>query len=192
MDTQPLSFTGKLTLQDALDLNRYRSLCVLRRSMRWLITIFSALLAATIIFLIVHRQYNLQLIIILILCVYVPVAVWYRRDFAVRKQYRRHPEYYIENTVTVDEKSVSISNVNLDMRLNWNQISFLLDTPRGLMFVLPSTNVLCWLPQRLFDGNNFKEAMLGYATKNKVPVRTMDMPKWQPEENSYTGSESLI
>ena len=173
MDPQSSSFTVKLTLQDALDLNRYRSLCELRQSMRWLITFVAALLTTTIIFLIVHRQYNIQLFAVLFLCLYVPFSVWFRRDLAVRRQYRHHPEYYIESTVTVDEKNVSISNANMDVRLAWNQIAFLLDTPRGSMFMLPPTRVLCWLPQRLFDGNHSKQAVIEYANRNNIRVRTM-------------------
>ena len=174
MDTPPISFTGTLTLQDALDLNRYRARCVLRRSMRWLITGFAALLAATIIFLIAHHQFNAQLIVILFLCGYVCWGVWYQRDFAVRRQYRQHHEYYIENTVTVDENNLSITNANMDMRLAWKKVIFLLDTPRGLMFTLPNVQVLCWLPQRLFEGNNSKEAVIRHAQKNNVPVRTIE------------------
>ena len=173
MATQSISFTGKLSLDETLDMHRYRSLCALRPSFRWFMGLFSALIAALLVGVIIHGKGTLQLWVILFLCAYFPVGWWYERRLMVRWQYRRHPEYYIENTFTVDENNVSLCNANMDMRLAWNQIAFLLDTPRGLMFMLPQIRVLCWLPQRLFEGNDFKEAVVGYANKNNVPVRTM-------------------
>lgn len=74
MDNEPISFTGKLTLNEALDIHRYRSLCSLRPSFRWFMGLFSALIAALLIYAIVHGKGNVQLWVILFLCAYFPVG----------------------------------------------------------------------------------------------------------------------
>lgn len=173
MENQPISFTGTLTLQDALDLHHYRGLCVLRLAFRWLIGIVAFVLAAICVTVIVFGKGNVLLWIILGLCTYFLVGWRYERRWAVRRQYRLHPEYFIESTVTVDEANVSVSNANMNLRLAWNQVAFLLVTPRGLLFMLPQMRPLCWLPIRLFEGNNCEEEVVAYAEKNQVAVKIL-------------------
>ena len=155
-------------------MDKYRALCVVRPALRWFVGTFSALLAATILFLFVHHIFNPPLLVILLLCAYIPVGAWYHRMYAIRRHYRRHPELYLECMVACDEWTISVSNANAASRLRWNLVSFLLETRRGLMFMLPQMRVLCWLPQRLFEGNDHKRTIIGYALANKIPVRTVD------------------
>lgn len=173
MESQSVSFTGRLTLQDTLDLHRYRSLCILRPVFRWLIGILTVVLATMCLAVIVFGKGTIPLWIILGLCVYVLVGWRYERRLAVRRQYRRHPEYFIENTVTVDEANVSISNANMELRLAWSRVAFLLDTPRGLLFMLPQMQALCWLPRRLFENNDYLDGIKKRAALNKVLIRRM-------------------
>ena len=173
VDLQPITFAGTLTLQDALDLHRYRSLCQLRPAFRWLIGVVSALIATALIGVIVVGKSTPLLWVFLVMCAYFPIGWWFERRLMVRWQYRRHPEYYVETTVTVDEKNVSIVNASMDLRLAWSKVGFLLDTPRGLVFMLPTIQVLCFLPQRLFVESNQKTGILEFAARNNIPVRLM-------------------
>ena len=171
MDTVPISFTGKLTEQDVLDLVRYRSLCQVRPSIRWLIAVVSFLIAAGCVAVNVLIGFNPLLAFFLLGCAYFPVGWWYHALWAARRHYRKHPELYLENTFTVDADAVRITNADLDYKLVWKHIHFLLDTPKGLMFLLPNTQVLCWLPQRLFEGNNYKTSIFAFAAANNIQVR---------------------
>ena len=173
MDEAPLSFTGRLTLQDVLDLHRYQALCLVRPSIRWLLGIVSFLIVVFCIWVTVLGIAKSPVWPILILCAYFPVGWWYERRWAVRRHYRHHPEQFLESTVKVTRDDVAVSNASMDLRLAWKHVTLLLDTPCGLLFMVPPTGVLCWLPQRLFEGNGDKQTIIRYASENKVRVRTM-------------------
>lgn len=173
MNQTPITFTGNPSLQDVLDLVRYRSLCQVRPAIRWLIGVLSFLIAASIVLVWYLGHFTATIPLILVLCAYFPIGWWYHAFWVARRHYRKQPEIYVNNTVTIDKASVSISSVGMELRLAWKHIDFLLDTPEGLMFVLPNVRVLCWLPQRLFQGNDHKAAILTYATGNNIPVRSM-------------------
>jgi len=79
----------------------------------------------------------------------------------------------VESTVALSEDSVSVANVNFDMRLRWKQLRTVVSTRRGLLFLLPPQQPLCWLPQRLFEGNTKKEQILDLARQHNVPVKEL-------------------
>ncbi len=70
--TEPLSFTGTLTLQDWLDLNRYHFRCVLRWPIRLLMAVVSLLNAALIIVAGTQTHFRTFSFFALALCAYFP------------------------------------------------------------------------------------------------------------------------
>ncbi len=173
MITDPISFTGRLTLEDTLDLNRFHFRCVLRRSIRLVLGVFSLLIAAAIIFAGIKSHFTVFSFLVLALCAYYPFGWLIHHRLAVAWRYRRHPDQFIDSTVTFTNESVSIANVHMDMRLNWDRLSAIVSTPRGLLFLAPPHAALFWLPQRLFDGNNHKDSIIELATEHKIPIRRM-------------------
>ena len=151
----------------------YHFRCVLRRSIRVLMGVFSLLIATAVIFAGIKTHFTVFLFTVLALCAYYPFGWLIHHRLAVVRRYRRHPEHYIESTVTFTNESVSISNVHMDMRLNWDRLSAIVSTPRGLLVLAPPHTALCWLPQRLFYGNNDREALLELAKEHKVLIRQM-------------------
>ena len=171
--TEPLSFTGTLTLQDTLDLHRVHSRVVLRRSIRYLMAVFSLLIATLVIWAGTRSQFTAVSFAILGLCAYFPFG-WLALDrLSVARNYRRHPEHFIEHTVTFTDASISASSINADVRVNWNQLAAIVSTPRGLLFLLPPHNVWFWLPQRLFENNDHKETILAFAAEHSISIRRM-------------------
>jgi hypothetical protein len=55
--TEPISFTGRLSLEDFLDIHRYHSRIVIRTSIRLLMAVVSLLIAALIIFAGTHTRF---------------------------------------------------------------------------------------------------------------------------------------
>ena len=169
----PSSFTGKLSLQDALDLHHYLWRAKVRRPFRWTVNVFSLLIALLCIWSVVVAGFSSVIIPILLLCLYFPLGWIFERRFLVARRYRRHPEHYIESTVSFTADAVSVHNANLQMRLGWNQLRSVIDTPRGLLVLTPPHNPLCWLPNRLFDGNDARESILALASSHNVPITRM-------------------
>jgi len=173
VSTDRLSFTGRLTLQDTLDLNHYRSLFVVRRTIRWFVGISFALIGIVVIVAGLYSHFTWPAFIVLAVCAYFSVGWLFHERFLVTQRYRRHPEHYVESTVTLTEDSVLVSNINFDMRLNWNQLRSVLCTRRGLLFLLPPYQPLCWLPQRLFEDNDKKGQIIELARTHNVQVKQM-------------------
>ena len=172
MTSEPLSFTGKLTLQDAVDLHHYRSLLIVRRSIRWLVAGVSLSIIALVVFAGLHSHFTWPLYVIIAFFVYLPLTFFLDR-LRVALYYRRHPDKYVESTVALEDDAISVENINFQMRLRWSQLRSVVSTRRGLLFVLPPHQPLCWLPQRLFETNSKKEQILGLARKHDVPVKQL-------------------
>jgi len=170
----PLSFTGKLSLQDTLDLHYYRSLLVVRRSIRWLLAIFSVAIIAIVLVAGLHGHFTWPSYVILAVFVYFLFSCFGLDErLRLARHYRRHPDQYVESTVVLSEESVCVANVNFDVRLAWKELRTVVSTQRGLLFVLPRQQALCWLPQRLFEGNTEKEQVLQLARQHNVPVKEL-------------------
>ena len=170
--SEPLSFTGKLTLQDALDLHHYRSLLIVRRSVRWLLTGVSLFIITLVVFAGVASHFTWPLYGIIAFFVYLPLIFFFDR-IRVAWYYRRHPDKYVESTVALEDDAISVQNINVQMRLGWSQLCSVVSTRRGLLFVLPPHQPLCWLPQRLFETNTKKEQIFDLARKHNVAVKQL-------------------
>lgn len=173
MITEPLSFSGTLTLQDSLDLNRYHFRCVLRWPIRLLMAVFSLLIATVVVFVGIKAGFSGFSFFVLALCSYYPFGWLLHHRLAVSWRYRRHRDQFIEHTATFTNDDISTSSVHTDLRLNWDRLASVVSTPRGLLFLVPPHTVWFWLPQRLFNGNNHKETILELATEHKIPIRRM-------------------
>jgi hypothetical protein len=171
--TEPISFTGTLTLKDALDLNHYLFRYIVDWPVRILMAVTSALIAALLIFVVRPGNLTFTLWIILFFCAYFPFGWILHRRLAVWWYYRRHRDQYVETTVTITNDSVSSSNTRADMRLNWDGLKAIISTSRGVLFIVPRHSAWFWLPQRLFEGNDKKERILEVAKEHKVRIERM-------------------
>ncbi len=173
MLTDSLSFTGTLTLKDALDLNHYLFRYIVDWPVRILMAVVSASIASLFIFVVRLQNMTFTLWLILLLCVYCPFGWILHRRVRVWWYYRRHRDQYIEHTVTITNESISTSSTRADMRLNWDGVKAIVTSPRGLLFVVPPHSAWFWLPQRLFDRNNKKEQILDVAREHNLRIERM-------------------
>jgi hypothetical protein len=173
MLTEPLMFTGTLSLRDSLDLNHYLFRYIVDWPVRILMAVTSALIAMLLIFAVRPANLTFTLWIILLLCAYFPFGWILHRRIGAWWYYRRHPDQYIEHTVTMTNESVSTSSTRADARLNWDGLEAIISTSRGLLFIIPRHSAWFWLPQRLFDGSNKKEQILEAAKEHNVRIERM-------------------
>ncbi|HEV2046736.1 MAG TPA: hypothetical protein VGQ95_09075 [Chthoniobacterales bacterium] len=173
MLSEPVSFTGTLSLKDALDLNHYHFRYVVDWPVRILMAATSFCIAALLIVAVGPSHFTPFIILVLGLCAYFPFGWILHRRLGVWWYYRRHPDQYIEHTVTVTNDSVSTSSARADMRLNWDGIKAVISTSRGLLFIVPRHSAWFWLPQREFDGNTKKEQILKVAGEHNVRIERM-------------------
>ncbi len=171
MIPEPISFTGRLELQDLLDIHRYHSRVVMRGSIRALASVFSLFFAGLVIAAWILGGFKPVMLALLIFCAYFPFGWWITDRIAVRRRHARQPDKQIETTVKFTNDSISCANVRGDARLNWNLIFAVLDTPRGLLFLLPDNIIWFWLPQRLFQENLLREGILNLAAEHSIEIR---------------------
>jgi hypothetical protein len=171
--TEPISFTGTLSVQDALNLDHYLFRYIVDWPVRILMAVTSALIAALLIWAGRQSHFTFFMWIVLFLCAYFPFGWILHRRLAVWWYYRRHSDQYIEHTVTITSNSVSTSSTRADARLNWDGLKAIISTSRGLLFVVPRHSAWFWLPQRLFEDNDKKAKILEVAREHKVPVERM-------------------
>src|SRR5262249_50851573 len=150
---------------------RFRSRYVVRWPLRLLFTAFSLLIAFFVIWAGIETRFTLASFVVLALCAYFPIGLYFLNRLLVAWRYRRHPELIVEHTATFTTDSVLLSSVHADVRLNWDRLAAILTTPRGLLFLLPPYTAWFWLPQRLFEGNSKKDHILNLASEHKVRIK---------------------
>jgi len=142
--TEPLTFRGKLTLEDVLDMQHYRALAALRRPFRLLIGLVAmpiALLAAHDLYshgLVARNSYGLAPLSFLGLSCYALGGWSLIQRSAVRNYYLKHPERYLETVVVLDDTGMSFRNADAESRLAWSMIERVINHTKGF--------VLLWAP----------------------------------------------
>src|SRR5262249_36439394 len=105
MKTGSISFTGKLTLEDALDINRYLLRSLMRPAVCILWAAVSLLVVALIIFVGTKGHFEPLMIFGLVLFIYYPFGWLAQRWLGVQWDYRRHPNHYLEHTVIITNEA---------------------------------------------------------------------------------------
>lgn len=173
MNATPISLTGRLSLEDLLDIHRLHSRLVIRTSIRVLMATVSLGIAALLVLAGRKAGFTAGTYLFLGLCAYFPFGWWLEKKISIRCAYRRAPEKFIDHTATFTTDSISLSSPKAETRLAWDQIGFIAATPRGLLFLLHPHSVWFWLPARLFSGNSNRDAILELAADHKIPIKTM-------------------
>ena len=173
MITEPISFTGKLTLQDSLDLDETHFRCVLRWPVRVLMAVFSALIAALVVAVSIKSGFRLVSYGILFVCAYFPFGWLLHRRLEVAWRFRRYSDKLIENTAIFTNDDITVSNALSDNRLSWECLDSVVSTPRGLLFMIPSNLAWFYLPKRLFDGNSYKDSILELAEEHEIKIHQL-------------------
>jgi hypothetical protein len=174
--TEPLTFRGRLTLEDVLDMQHYRASAALRRPFRlliWSVAVPVALLAARDLYshgLAPRNAYGLAPSSFLGLCLYAVGGWSLLQRSSVRRHYLKHPDRYLESTIALDDEGLSIRNAKVESRLAWSLIDRVMNTPKGLYFFGLNSHSLVWLPSRAFDVANSKSAVLNLLSQQAVRV----------------------
>ncbi len=153
--TTALTFQGRLTLEDVLDIQHYRWRVALRPAVRVLI----ALVAMA------------PLSFVLLSC-YAAGGWSVLNRATARRFYQQHPDRYLETQIVLDDTTIAFRNVTVECRLAWSLIPLVVDTPKGVLFLAPHFGQLLWLPTRAFDDSQPKSRVLELAAKNGVRVCT--------------------
>ena len=173
MLTEPLKFTGTLSLKDVLDLEHYLFRYIVGWPVRILMAVISALITALFIFVVHLQNLTFTLWLIWFLCLYCPLGWILHRRARVWWHYCRHRDQYTECTVMLTNESISTSCIRADMRLNWDGVKAIVNSPRGVLFIVPPYSAWFWLPQREFDGNDRKEQILEVAREHNLRIERM-------------------
>ena len=173
---ESLTFCGRLTLEDVLDMQRYRSLAALRRPFRLLIGLIAIPVAFLAVYdlynrgLVARNSYGLTPLAFLGLSLFALGGWSFMLRSAARNYYLKHPERYLETVVVLDDAGVSFRNADVETRLAWSVIERVIDTPKGLYFFGPLSQSLLWLPLRAFEGPNSKSTVVSLLNQRAVRV----------------------
>jgi hypothetical protein len=170
----PLSFQGRLNIDDVAHIQRYRDLLQYSRPVRWVyaglavalswVCIWALPLFGPIVFL---------LGILVVFFFYMALILPRERVWSARRFYRQHQESYLESRVILTPERVYIENAMHRHDFIWGLLALICDTPEGLMFCAAGNQVYFWLPQRLFEGNELRRQVLQLAEINKVRVQRL-------------------
>ncbi|MBL9115477.1 MAG: hypothetical protein JNJ83_10770 [Verrucomicrobiaceae bacterium] len=174
MIEEPLMFTGRLTLEDVLNIRTCRKRLEMRPSIRWLIVFMSSFIATILIMAIYRDGPRLGLVIMLLGCCYFPVGGLILDRRATITHFRKHERDYEDTTVEISEDVVTTRSVSAITTLAWKHIGVVADTSEGLMFLSHALQTWFWLPRRILtDGT--REAVLSFAKQNGTTVRQVPL-----------------
>lgn len=185
MITEPFSFTGRLSLEDVLDLHRYHSRFVLRPGLRNFACVFAFLFAALPVTVLIYNgvfpkfdQATLTILVVIVAALYFPAQWLFLDRLWIRRNYKIQSESYPKSSVTFTQETITVTVANglSEVGLAWGKLAALANTPRGLLFLLREDydyHVWFWLPDSVFEGNESKVSILKTASEYHVPIRVM-------------------
>ena len=124
---------------------------VIRPSVRVLTAVVSVFIAALVIVAGARSHFVFFSFVVPALCAYFLFGWLLLARLVVRWRYNLNRDKFIEHTATFTNESVSTSSATTDIRLTWDQLTSIVATPRGLLFIIPPRNIWFWLPQHLFE-----------------------------------------
>ncbi len=171
MTTKTISFTGTLTLQDILYIDHYHYRYLIRWPIRLLVAFVLLPIAILVFFKGLNTGFTFLITLIILICIYFPFGWLLHRKISMRKYYKKNSAKYIDNTIILTEDDIKISNIHMDSRFNWSLVFLIISTSRGLLFLASQKNVIFWLPQRIFENNQYKDEILEFAKKHSTPIK---------------------
>jgi hypothetical protein len=169
---EPITFHGRLTEADAVDIQRCHDLLVVRRSIRRVVIGLATFLAALSLGAIAVRGYlgletplapQVVTVVVLIGWAYLIFGLPLERASQARCAYRRHAADHLETEITVSLDRLIIVNESMRSEFRWRLVKLIVDAPAGTMFCNATRQPLIWLPTRLFAGNQLREQVLTLA-----------------------------
>lgn len=166
-----ISFIGALTLQDVLYIDHYYYRYLIRWPIRLLVALVLLPIAILAFFEGLKTGFTLLIILIILFCIYFSFGWLLHRKIFIRKYYKKKSAKYIDNTIIFTEDDIKISSINMESRFNWSLVFLIISTSHGLLFLAPQNNVIFWLPQRVFEDNQYKDEILEFAKKHSIPIK---------------------
>jgi hypothetical protein len=178
---KPIVFSGRLTEADVVEIQRFRDLLMVRRSIRWVVIgLASFLVALSLGAIVLRRDEGLEtpsgLYIfagsLLLGWAYLLFGLRLERSWQARRYYRRHADQYLETQVALSQDHVTVMNDDFRSEFRWRMVTLILDAPTGIMFCNAVPQPLFWLPVRLLGGG-LREQVLTLAETNRVRVQRL-------------------
>jgi hypothetical protein len=178
-----LAFVGRLTEDDAVNLNRCHCRLLYGPGSRITLGFVLCLPAVGLLLLLATRPFSVwEVVWEVVGAINVSLIYWafllfitpLPYDQLVRLAYRLNPERYQETQVTLMRDEIGVDNDHHRSEFRWNLVSAVVDEPAGLLFCGKGHQPLFWLPDRLFEGSHLRQRVLALAERNAVPVRSHD------------------
>ena len=170
VNVEPITFTGRLTYEDLLEVHRIRWRFEASRRLGVRGALWTACLVALIFHVNDHADEPLWVPLGIILIGCLP---WTRREYrrlSERWKLRRQKDRLEEATAIFTDDSVALSDETSGVRLAWRRLAAIVATPRGILFLTPPQQTWFYLPQRLFDGNSHRDDILASAGAKGVRI----------------------
>lgn len=180
VEANPLVFRGRLSENDALDLQRCHDLLVFRRSIRWLGRGVAALVVVLCLAFVLVIGPHVVPVLMLAASAYLLFGLRFERAWQIRRHYRRNAARYYETQVALSADRVTFENEAIKSEFRWEVVGIIADAPAGLLFCNTARQVLFWLPARLFEGNRLREQALALAERNGVRVQRLAISRKRP------------
>ncbi len=165
----PISLTGRLTLDESIYLAQLHQRLILRPGFRIGLSILFSGLFCTLLSMLV--QFNLQAIFLGATGLYG--LYWLHLSPRVRAtcSFKAHSDQMGDVTAEIESDKVKVSTESSGAWLPWTEIEYIVDSPRGLIFVLPSNRVWFFLPDRVFPNEKTRDTILALGGDRSISIR---------------------
>ena len=164
-----LSFTGSLTLDDQIALNRCATK-LSRTAVSGRVAIIGTLFFGLATVLIIARGYPSTLWgpaigLFFVTSMYLPFV----QGLLVKEQFKKHPP--VEHTIELSEDKIAVRNANQQVNSTWSEVKEVWKTKYGYVFLSRYDTAWFFLPERLFSDTETKTKILTLLAASRTTVK---------------------
>ena len=170
MCVEPITITGKLTRDEYLELHHYQSQRAIRPAIRILFATVSLSVLILIAYSTTRVAWNGVTIMLALTFLYFPFGAYAYNRFVIRRHFRKHGHTFPESKVSFTTEGLDFSNPSSEIHLKWEVLHELVQTDRGLVFFISPGVAWFYLPNRVFEGNDYRERTVALAAAGGLAV----------------------
>ena len=168
-----LTFIGTLSLQETLDMDRYRLNYVFRPLYRCLLYFMAGFFLIMGIFRLIYYEFSFFPVLLLFGSLYALFGWRIERKYRIKKEFKKYEHDDRPTTVRLNEENIYMKNKLMEATFEWDVIKTLINAPGGILIQITRHQNLFYLPSYLFKNNNKRQKIIKLFELKKIPIKTI-------------------
>lgn len=172
MDTD-FEFVGTLSLQETLEMDKYRLRVMFRPLYRWLLNMIALFLLIMGIYRLVTFEFSFFPVAIVLGAIYGMVGWKIERQYRIKKRFKKDEHEDRETIIRLNKETVYIKNELMETSFDWNVIKRVIKGPAGILVQVTNYQNLFFLPSHYYETNKKQDRLMKLFQTKDIPIKIL-------------------